>query len=212
MENSKPAPGIEVSSARRITDSSMQGITRDNRPSKPSDAGWRVRLMKDGKFVADRHFRDLAYHGRSRAKHAAQCYRDDMATEHQIQFAQTVHTDLAHQRHAAGLTQAAIASMLSVSPGLVSKWEKGADMPVAARSLFRAAVQAELVGDAPSLAGADIRRIRAEVLGWTQAQLADALGWAYAAVGYWERGQRRIPGWVQVYMKAIDEGRVSGKQ
>lgn len=212
METSNSAPGIEVSSARRIADSSMQGITRDNRPSKPSDAGWRVRLMKDGKFVADRHFRDLAYHGRSRAKRAAQCYRDDLAFEHQIQFTQTVHTDLALQRHAAGLTQAAIASMLSVSPGLVSKWEKGADMPAAARSLFQAAVQGELVGDAPSLAGADIRRIRAEVLGWTQTQLADALGWAYAAVGYWERGQRRIPGWVQVYMKAIDEGRISGKQ
>lgn len=102
--------------------------------------------------------------------------------------------------------------MLSVSPGLVSKWEKGGHIPAAARSLFQAAVQGELVGDAPSLAGADIRRIRAEVLGWTQTQLADALGWAYAAVGYWERGQRRIPGWVQVYMQAIDEGRVSGKQ
>ncbi|WP_137162076.1 helix-turn-helix domain-containing protein [Pseudomonas asiatica] len=212
MESSTSAPGIEVSAARRIADSSMQGITRDNRPSKPSDAGWRVRLMKDGKFVADRHFRDLAYHGRSRAKRAAQCYRDDMANEHQIQFAQPVHTDLALQRHAAGLTQAAIASMLAVSPALVSKWEKGGDIPAAARSLFQAAVQGELVGDAPSLAGADIRRIRAEVLGWTQTQLADALGWAYAAVGYWERGQRRIPGWVQVYMQAIDEGRVSGKQ
>lgn len=199
-------PGAATSTTRRISDAEMQGITRDNRPSKPSDAGWRVRLMKAGKFVADRHFRDLAYHGRSRAKHAAQCYRDDMAREHDIQLPPTVQSELARQRHSAGLTQKAIAMMLSVSPGLISKWEKGAEMPAAARSLYRAAVEGQLPACEPTLTGADVRRIRVEVLGWSQAQLANALGWAYAAVGYWERGQRPVPGWVKVYVNAVSKG------
>ncbi|WP_416148921.1 helix-turn-helix domain-containing protein [Pseudomonas monteilii] len=60
-------------------------------------------------------------------------------------------SELARQRHSAGLTQKAIAMMLSVSPGLISKWEKGAEMPAAARSLYRAAVEGQLPAcDRPS--------------------------------------------------------------
>ncbi|MNJ51485.1 transcriptional repressor DicA [compost metagenome] len=167
--------------------------------------------MKDGRYIADRHFRDLAYNGRTRAKIAARCYRDDMAREHGVQLSPSVKSSLAEQRQAARLTQAAVAKMLAISPGLVAKWERQDNLPAAARSLYRASVAGTIpTGPAP-LVGRDIRRIRTDVLHWTQSQLAEALGWSYAAIGYWEREQRRAPGWVLVYLNAVNEGWVIGE-
>lgn len=64
------------------------------------------------------------------------------------------------------------------------------------------------------VSGDDIRRIRTQILKWTQQQLATELDRAYAAVGQWERGGRRAPGWVLVYLQAVNDGwnRVHGTE
>lgn len=212
MKSEESSGAGHRSMARRLSGPEMHGISRDNRPSKPSDAGWRVRLVKQEQFVADRHFRDLAYGGRTRAMMAARCYRDDMAKEHGIQLPALVKSPLAEERQSARLTQAAVAMMLGVSPGLIAKWEREDNLSAAARSLYQAAVAGTVPTGPTLLAGHDVRRIRADILCWTQSQLADALGCSYAAIGYWERGQRRAPGWVLVYLNAVNEGWVGWRR
>lgn len=191
--------------ARRHTDPEMQGITRDNRTANPSDAGWRVRLMKDCQFVADRHFRDQAYGGPQRAKKAARCYRDDMAKEHGIVLTTLSEGELAVLRRGAGLTQLELAKILRVSSAQVAKWERDA-VPAAVLSLAGALLSRQVATPATDVSGDDIRRIRTQVLKWTQQQLAAELNRDYAAVGQWERGGRRAPGWVLVYLQAVNNG------
>jgi DNA-binding transcriptional regulator YiaG len=183
----------------------MQGITRDNRTANPSDAGWRVRLMKGRQYVADRHFRDQAYGGPQRAKKAARCYRDDMAKEHGIAFTAASKGDLALLRQGAGLTQSQLAKLLRVSCAQIAKWERGS-VPAAVLSLTGALLSLQVISPAEWISGDDIRRIRTQVLKWTQHQLAAELDRAYAAVGQWERGGRRAPGWVLVYLQAVNDG------
>lgn len=191
--------------ARRKTDPDMQGITRDHRTANPSDAGWRVRLMKGRQYVADRHFRDQAYGGPQRARKAARCYRDDMAKEHGIVFTVASEGPLALLRRGAGLTQRQLALVLHVSSAQVAKWERGA-VPAAVLSLTGALLSQQVVSHTSEISGEDIRRIRTQVLKWTQQQLAAELDRAYAAVGQWERGGRRAPGWVLVYLQAVNDG------
>ncbi len=191
--------------ARRITDPELQGITRDHRAAAPSDAGWRVRLMKDSQFVADRHFRDQAYGGPQRAKKAARCYRDDMAKEHSIVLTAASNGDLAVLRRGAGQTQRDLAQILRVSSSQIAKWERGA-VPGAVLSLAGALLSQQVVCPTAEITGDDIRRIRTQILKWTQQQLAAELDRAYAAVGQWERGGRRAPGWVLVYLQAVNDG------
>ncbi len=200
----RPAP-VPVRAPRRHTDPDMQGITRDHRAATPSDAGWRVRLMKDRQYVADRHFRDQAYGGPQRAKKAARCYRDDMAKEHGIVLTDASEGDLAVLRRGTGLTQVELAQLLHVSSAQIAKWEHGA-VPPAVLSLAGALLSQQIVSHASEISGDDIRRIRTQILKWTQQQLAAELDRAYAAVGQWERGGRRAPGWVLVYLQAVDDG------
>lgn len=191
--------------ARRSTDPDMQGITRDLRTANPSDAGWRVRLMKGRQYVADRHFRDQAYGGPQRAKKAARCYRDDMAKEHGIALTVASEGDLAVLRRGTGLTQRELAQILRVSSAQIAKWERGA-VPAAVLSLAGALLSQQVVSHTSDISGDDIRRIRTQILKWTQHQLAAELGRAYAAIGQWERGGRRAPGWVLVYLQAVNDG------
>ncbi|TPG86737.1 XRE family transcriptional regulator [Pseudomonas caspiana] len=191
--------------ARRGTDPEFQGITRDHRTANPSDAGWRVRLMKDRQYVADRHFRDQAYGGPQRAKKAARCYRDDMAKEHGIDFTVASEGALALLRRGAGWTQRQLAQVLHVSSAQVAKWERGV-VPNAVLALAGAILSRQFVPHSVEISGDDIRRIRTQVLKWTQQQLAAELDRAYAAVGQWERGGRRAPGWVLVYLQAVNDG------
>ncbi|SDJ08861.1 DNA-binding transcriptional regulator YiaG, contains XRE-type HTH domain [Pseudomonas abietaniphila] len=191
---------------RRLADPDMQGITRDNRPAKPSDAGWRVRLMKQGTYVADRHFRDLAYNGRSRARTAAKCYRDDMVKQHEIVLGAPCKGTLALERQGAGLTQKALADLLGVSAGLIAKWERSDQLPEPARAILTAVIARTVIPTTGQCGWRDIHRIRTEVLKWSQKELAAVLGCSYAAVGFWERGQRLAPGWVLVYLWAICQG------
>lgn len=191
--------------ARRSNDPEFQGITRDHRTANPSDAGWRVRLMKDRQYVADRHFRDQAYGGPQRAKKAARCYRDDMAKAHGIDFTVASEGALAFLRRGAGWTQRELAQILRVSSAQIAKWERGA-VPAAVLSLAGALLSQQVVSHTFDISGDDIRRIRTQVLKWTQQQLAAELDRAYAAVGQWERGGRRAPGWVLVYLQAVNDG------
>jgi DNA-binding transcriptional regulator YiaG len=200
----RPNP-LPVRAVRRHSDPEMQGITRDHRVATPSDAGWRVRLMKDGQFVADRHFRDQAYGGPQRAKKAARCYRDDMVKEHGIVLTVASEGDLAVLRRVAGLTQRELAQVLRVSSAQVAKWERGA-VPAAVLSLTGALLSRQVSSPSTDISGDDIRRIRTKVLKWTQQQLAAELDRAYAAVGHWERGGRQAPGWVLVYLQAVNDG------
>lgn len=199
------APLSRQGAARRSIDPDMQGITRDRRTANPSDAGWRVRLMKDRQYVADRHFRDLAYGGPQRAKKAARCYRDDMAKEHGIVLTVASEGDLAVLRRGTGLTQRELAQLLRVSSAQIAKWERGV-VPAAVLSIAGALMSRKVVTHTPGITGEDIRRIRTQILKWTQHQLAEELDRAYAAVGQWERGCRRAPGWVLVYLQAVNEG------
>ncbi|WP_223508963.1 MULTISPECIES: helix-turn-helix domain-containing protein [unclassified Pseudomonas] len=200
----RPTP-LPARSARRSTDPDMQGITRDLRTANPSDAGWRVRLMKDRQYVADRHFRDQAYGGLQRAKKAARCYRDDMAREHGIVLTVASEGDLAVLRRGTGLTQRDLAQILRVSCAQIAKWERGA-VPAAVLSLAGALLSQQVVSHTSGITGDDIRRIRTQILKWTQHQLAAEVDRAYAAVGQWERGGRRAPGWVLVYLQAVNDG------
>ncbi|MGP4922424.1 MULTISPECIES: helix-turn-helix domain-containing protein [Pseudomonas] len=161
--------------------------------------------MKDRQYVADRHFRDQAYGGPQRAKKAARCYRDDMAKEHGIVLTDASEGDLAVLRRGTGLTQVELAQLLHVSSAQIAKWEHGA-VPPAVLSLAGALLSQQIVSHASEISGDDIRRIRTQILKWTQQQLAAELDRAYAAVGQWERGGRRAPGWVLVYLQAVDDG------
>ncbi|VVP30737.1 helix-turn-helix domain-containing protein [Pseudomonas fluorescens] len=200
----RPTP-LPARSARRSSDPDMQGITRDHRTANPSDAGWRVRLMKDRHYVADRHFRDQAYGGPLRAKKAARCYRDDMAAEHSIVLTVASEGALAVLRRGTGLTQRELAQILHVSSAQIAKWERGV-VPAAVLSLAGALLSQQVVSHTTVISGDDIRRIRTQILNWTQQQLAAELDRAYAAVGQWERGGRRAPGWVLVYLQAVNDG------
>jgi DNA-binding transcriptional regulator YiaG len=161
--------------------------------------------MKDRQYVADRHFRDQAYGGPQRAKKAARCYRDDMAKEHGILLTDASEGDLAVLRRGTGLTQLELAQILHVSSAQIAKWERGA-VPAAVLSLAGALLSQQVVSHDSEISGDDIRRIRTQILKWTQQQLAAELDRAYAAVGQWERGGRRAPGWVLVYLQAVDDG------
>lgn len=196
---------LEDRGPRRVSDPHMQGITRDDRKKTPSDAGWRVRLMKGRRYVADRHFRDQAYGGSQRAMRAARCYRDDMAKEHEIVFTAASEGALAQLRREAGLTQLQLAQVLLVSSAQVAKWERGA-APAALLTLTGAILSRQVVCNSVDITAGDIRRIRTQILRWTQHQLAAELNRAYAAIGQWERGARRAPGWVLVYLQAVDDG------
>lgn len=197
-----PLPALAI---RRRTDPDMQGITRDLRTANPSDAGWRVRLMKGRRYVADRHFRDQAYGGSQRAMRAARCYRDDMAKEHGIVFTAVREGALAQLRRAAGWTQLQLARVLLVSSAQIAKWER-MEAPAALLALAGALMSRQIVCTSVEITGGDIRRIRKTILNWTQQQLAAELDRAYAAIGQWERGARRAPGWVLVYLQAVNDG------
>lgn len=199
------APRTNSRSSRRVTDPDLHGITRDPRAANPSDAGWRVRLMKNRLYVADRHFRDQAYGGPQRSKKAARCYRDDMVKEHGIVLTVASEGELAVLRRGAGLTQRQLAMILRVSGAQVAKWERGA-VPAAVLALAGALLSRQIVSRASEISGEDIRRIRTQILKWTQRQLAAELDRAYAAIGQWERGGRRAPGWVLVYLQAVNDG------
>lgn len=199
------ANALAVRPARRSPDPDMQGISRDKRASAPSDAGWRVRLMKEGRYVADRHFRDHAYGGTSRAKKAARCYRDDMARLHGVIMTPASDGALAVIRRNGGLTQHELALRLGVSSAQIAKWERGAP-PVALLSLAKALLTGAVVPCPETITAQDIRRVRTELLKWTQQQLADEVGRAYSAVGQWERGACPAPGWVLVYLQAVCSG------
>ncbi|WP_282366426.1 helix-turn-helix domain-containing protein [Pseudomonas sp. PS02290] len=190
---------------RRGIDPDMQGITRDLRKSNPSDAGWRVRLMKGRRYVADRHFRDQAYGGSQRALRAARCYRDDMAKEHGIVLTASSTGALAQLRRTAEMTQLQLARVLRVSSAQIAKWERG-EAPVALLKLAGAIISGQVICTSVDITAGDIRRIRTQLLKWTQHQLAIELDRAYAAIGQWERGTRRAPGWVLVYLQAINDG------
>ena len=191
---------------RRMADPDMHGITRDDRPGNPSDAGWRVRVMKQGKYIADRHFRDLAYNSRSLARTAARCYRDDMMREHEIVLPAPCTGTLSLQRQAAGLTQKTVAELLGVSAGLIAKWERSDHLPEPARAILTSVIAGTVVPTSGQYRWQDIHRIRTDVLKWSQKKLAAVLGCSYAAVGFWERGQRIAPGWVLVYLWATSQG------
>lgn len=201
-----PRPAsVPTRTTRRHTEPEMQGITRDIRTANPSDAGWRVRLMRDGRFVADRHFRDQAYGGPQRARRAARCYRDDMAQEHGIVLIAATESELAMLRRDAGVTQRELAQILRVSSAQIAKWERGT-VPTPVLSLAGALLSRQVATTTTDVSADDIRRIRTKVLKWTQQQLATELDRAYAAVGQWERGGRRAPGWVLVYLQAVNDG------
>ncbi|KAA0947141.1 transcriptional regulator [Pseudomonas sp. ANT_H14] len=212
--NTDPQPTSQpVRRARRHSDPEMHGITRDTRAANPSDAGWRVRLMKASQFVADRHFRDQAYGGSLRAQKAARCSRYELATEHGIVFTAACVGELAVLRRGAGLAQRELAQILRVSSAQIAKWERGV-VPAAVLSLVGALLSRQVATTSTDVSGDDIRRIRTQVLKWTQQQLATELDRAYAAVGQWERGGRRAPGWVLVYLQAVNDGwnRVHGTE
>ncbi|WP_432263104.1 transcriptional regulator [Cupriavidus sp. TMH.W2] len=181
----------------------MQGISRDDRPSRPADAGWRVRLYKGGEYVANRHFRDAAYGSREHALLAAQRFRDDMAYEHGVRRRQGQSSFLSKIRVAAGLSQATLATWLHVSTPLIARWEhQGA--PVAAIRLVTAMI-AGLVKPSPEVPVPDLMFVRSS-LGLRQDEMADKFGRGYNAYGEWERGKRRVPGWAKVYIDAIAKG------
>lgn len=189
--------------ARRRTDSAMQGISRDERPGRPADAGWRVRLYKGGIYVANRHFRDAAYGSRDGSLYAAQRFRDDKAREFGIRRREGQSSFLSKIRVDAGLSQGTLASWLHVSTPLIARWEKqGA--PVAAIRLVTALI-AGRVTPSVEMPTPDLNRVRS-LLGLRQDEMADKFGRGYNAYGEWERGKRRIPGWVNVYIDSIAKG------
>ncbi|MBX8556976.1 helix-turn-helix domain-containing protein [Pseudomonas cichorii] len=205
VNSSSEKTSIQARGGRRGIDPDMHGITRDHRKATPSDAGWRVRLMKGRRYIADRHFRDQAYGGSQRAMRAARCYRDDMAKEHAIVFTAVSEGDLVRLRRAAGLTQLQLAQVLLVSSAQIAKWERE-EAPAALLKLVGALLSRQIVCTSVDISGGDIRRIRTQILKWTQHELAVELDRAYAAIGQWERGARLAPGWVLVYLQAINDG------
>lgn len=189
--------------ARRLTDPAMQGISRDERPAKPADAGWRVRLFKEGKYVANRHFRDAAYKGKEGSLYAAQRFRDDMAGEFGIRRREREATALAGFRVSAGLSQATVASWLHVSTPLVTRWEhEGTPVPVL---LLATAMFEGIVKPQKALPSPDLAALR-QKLGLRQEDMAKKFGRRLAAYGEWERGKRQMPGWVAVYVQAMLSG------
>ena len=186
--------------ARRLAEPAMQGISRDERPANPADAGWRVRLCKSGKYVANRHFRDAAYHGKDGSLYAAQRFRDDMAAEFGVRRRDREVTALAGFRVSAGISQSTLASWLHVSTPLVTRWEhEGAPEPVLilATALFGGILKPQKTVPSPDLAALRLK------LGLRQEDMAKKFGRRLAAYGEWERGKRQMPGWVAVYVEAM---------
>jgi len=173
----KPMP---QTGARRESDPDMQGISRDERPNRPADAGWRVRLYKAGKYVANRHFRDAAYGGQDSALYAAKRFRDDMANEHGVRRRTAQGNDLSKVRVAAGLSQTMLASWLHVSKSLIARWERLGAPQSAIRlvtALIAGHVKPQTVMPEPDLAA--IRKS----LGLRQDEMAEKIGRGYNAYG-----------------------------
>lgn len=214
MEQLTPTshPGAEARTSRRPTpptgarrefDPEMQGISRDERPKRPSDAGWRVRLFKGGRYVANRHFRDAAYHGSLAALAAAKRFRDDMALEHDVHRRTGQGNDLSRLRIAAGHAQSTFASWLHVSTPLIARWER-VGAPDAVTRLVTAMITG-VVQPTQTVSSPDLLAIRMK-LGVRQEDMAAKFDRGYNAYGEWERNKRPIPGWVKVYLEAIARG------
>nr|BAO19069.1 hypothetical protein [Burkholderia sp. M701] len=189
--------------AHRESNPEMQGISRDERVGRPADAGWRVRLYKAGKYVANRHFRDVAYLGRDAALAAAKRYRDDMAEQHGIRRRVGCGNELSRIRVSAGLSQSRLAAWLHVSTPLIARWEHiGA--PDAVFLLTQAFISGKVqaVAERPD---PDLIAVRTAA-GLTQDDMARKFDRGYNAYGEWERKKRRIPGWVAVYIDALGRG------
>jgi DNA-binding transcriptional regulator YiaG len=189
--------------ARREFDPEMQGISRDERPNRPSDAGWRVRLFKAGRYVANRHFRDAAYQGGPAALAAAKRFRDDMALEHDVHRRTGQGNELSRVRIAAGRAQSTLASWLHVSTPLIARWER-VGAPDAVIRLVTAMI-AGVVQPTQTVSSPDLLAIRMK-LGLRQEDMAAKFDRGYNAYGEWERNKRPIPGWVKVYLDAIARG------
>lgn len=123
-----------------------------------------------------------------------------------VMLPSAIHSEFADLRHRAGLTQHELGLRLCVSASLIAKWERSDQLPAPIVGLTTAVIAGDISAPIPSLAPADIRRIRLSVLRWSQEQLGAALGWSYAAIGHWERGGRKPPGWVYVYLHAVEQG------
>ncbi|WP_425953279.1 transcriptional regulator [Ralstonia pseudosolanacearum] len=201
---SRSAPKAKTrTGARRHSDASMQGISRDERPNRPSDAGWRVRLYKDGEYVANRHFRDAAYGSQDNSLNAAKRFRDDQANEHGVRRRQSQDGVLSKIRIAGGVSQAMLATWLHCSTPLIARWERDGG-PDAAICLV-SAMLAGIVKPSVDTPVPDLVRVRRS-LGLRQDEMAEKFDRGYNAYGEWERGKRRIPGWVKVYVDAISKG------
>lgn len=191
-------------SAKRLTDPEMQGIARDQRLAKPSDAGWRVRLMKAGTYVANRHFRDEAYGNKEKSLRAARNYRDDMALQNGIRLRLRRDSPLAVLRSNAGISQTTLAAWLNVSPGQIVNWEQGS-APGMVLTLIKGLLNGSVRPYSPRFRELNLRDFRMK-MGLSQSEMAKMFERGYATVGEWERGGRRVPGWVLVYANAIRDG------
>lgn len=111
---------------------------------------------------------------------------------------------LREERHALGLTQAAVAVRLGVAQATYAGWETGRSTPgpqhtaVVANLLAMTADEVESLGDAPFVvehaewpAFGQLVGARRQALRLTRADLADALGVSPRAVMSWELGYRR---------------------
>jgi DNA-binding transcriptional regulator YiaG len=212
MEQSIATPHVEADTlrrsgpstgARREFDPDMQGISRDERPRRPSDAGWRVRLFKGGQYVANRHFRDAAYQGVAAALAAAKRFRDDMAIEHDVRRRTGQGNELSRLRVAADLAQSTLASWMHVSTPLIARWER-VGAPDAVIRLVTAMI-AGVVQPTQTVSSPDLLDIRLK-LDMRQEDMAAKFDRGYNAYGEWERNKRPVPGWVKVYLDAVARG------
>ena len=185
----------------------MQGISRDDRKAKPADAGWRVRLFKNGVYVASRHFRDATYrNSREASLRAAACYRDEKMAECQVTRRKKGGNEVTQLRKSAGKTQKELAALLLVSPGQVSIWENGRVSRPELRIIK--AVLAGEVAPGNSDVQIDFYDTR-KALGLGQEHMATLLACSDSTYGRWERGTVRIPGWASVFVSALANGWVA---
>lgn len=90
---------------------------------------------------------------------------------------------LREKRHQLGLTQQEVAQQLGTTQIQISRWERGENSP----RKFQDAVD-RFMNQSPASFGQTLRNLRYE-LGFSQQEIADALGVSNRTISFWELGK-----------------------
>jgi DNA-binding transcriptional regulator YiaG len=178
------------------------GLTRDVR--KNGLAGWRVRLSKNGKQVANKFFTDTVNGGEECSLAHARSYRDLAASQFSIKVEKTVNQNLLATRTKFGLTQPQAAKLLNVCTLTYSRWER--DYKSTRRNIqglleFLASQKTTL----SMLPASEFSNVRKQ-LGLSRMEMSLLLCVSYETLSRWENSKCKPETWAYTFISAIHAG------